>query len=68
MPHFIDGNSRIVGERQFLTSELPPTGITRNNYVVSLSPEEKSMIQDVHVKLEDFSQNNAYNLSRNPIN
>lgn len=50
---FIDGLGQTISEKQFLTSELSPNGITRNNYVTSLSSDEKARIYDVQVRLDE---------------
>jgi hypothetical protein len=48
-----DATGQIISEKRFLTSELASGGITRNNYVTSLSSDEKARISDVQVRLEE---------------
>jgi hypothetical protein len=50
---FIDEMGQTITERRFLASELSPSGITKNNYVTSLSNDEKARIYDVQVKLDE---------------
>lgn len=49
---FIDGNNQILKKDVFITSELPSNGTVRNNYVTSLSSDEKAKIRDVQVRIE----------------
>ena len=48
---FIDKEGHIITEKQFLTSELLPNSTTRNDYVASLSENEKAQIHDVQMGL-----------------
>ncbi len=51
---FMDKDGQIVRENRFFTSELSPSGITKNNYVTSLSSDEKAKIYDAQVKLGEI--------------
>jgi 4-amino-4-deoxy-L-arabinose transferase-like glycosyltransferase len=51
---FLDKDGRIINGRQFLTSELPPNGTIRNDYVVLLSEDEKAEIYDSIMELSSI--------------
>ena len=44
-----------ISEKCFLASEPSASGITRNNYVASLSFDEKAKIYDVQVRLDEVN-------------
>jgi len=50
---FIDSDGQIVNEKQFLTSELLPNTIVRNDYVTSLSVDENAGIDVKVVETDD---------------
>jgi hypothetical protein len=52
---FIDEMGQTISEKRFLASELSASGITRNNYVTSLSFDEKAKIYDVQVRLDEVN-------------